>query len=389
MDLKREAENHLRNKLIPFWTKLGDRENGGFTGLVDFDLRPDTKAPKGCIYHSRLLWFFSTAYGLLGDPSLLENARRAYEFLIRMEDEENGGLYWACAYDGQPLDTTKHTYAQSFAVYGFSAYAIASGDEEALARAMKLYTLIETRMRDEDGYLESFDRTFHPRVNAKLSDNPKLTARGVVAEKTMNTLLHIMEAYTLLYRAGKDARVRQSLRGLLLTLQDKVYNREENRLEVFLDVHLHSLFNMQSYGHDIEASWLIDLAADTALADQTQVYQWTTELARGVLARAWDENGLLNERIEGEDDPTCVWWVQAETMVGLANLWQKTGERRWMDVMEKQWQIIQARIVDPRPESEWFWCLDANGKPENRPFAEPWKGPYHNGRMCMELMSRL
>ncbi len=391
MDLKREAELHLRRKLIPFWTALKDERQGGFYGYVGFDLKPDPEAPKGCIYTSRLLWFYSTAFRLLGDGPLLACARQAFNFLDRMWDNREGGVFWACTFDGQPLDTAKHTYAQAFAVYGLAAFALASGDERALGRALELYTLIETRMRDETGYLEAFDRSFVPQENVKLSDNPTLLARGIVAERTMNTLLHVMEAYQLLYEASGDGRVLVSLRALLKTLGERVYNPKANRLEVFLDARLRSVFDMQSYGHDIEASWLIDLAAKTALDRRERVAteRWTAELARGVLARAFRNGRLLNECLEGKNDPVSIWWVQAETMIGLTNLWQKTGDPSFADAMQATWQRIMTEQVDPREGAEWYWRLDANGAPERMPFAEPWKGPYHNGRMCMELMTRL
>jgi mannobiose 2-epimerase len=364
MDLKREARVHLEQKLIPFWKALRDGENGGYYGRVDFGLTVDRLAPKGCILNSRILWFFASAYEALGDRELLAYARHAYEFLANFRDGENGGLYWSVAFDGTPLDTQKHTYAQAFAIYGLAAYASASGDERALAEATALYELIETRMRDENGYLEAFDRAFRPFTNAKLSDNPKLTARGVIAEKTMNTLLHVLEAYTLLYRVGRDARVLASLRALLLTLMQKVYNREANRLEVFFDARMRSIFDMQSYGHDIEASWLIDLAAQTAQtpAERAGTEAVTTALAGGVMERAWRERSLLNERTEGEDDGTRVWWVQAETMAGLCNLWQKTGDARWRSAMEETWAFIMTRMVDPREGGEWYWCLTPGGR---------------------------
>ncbi|MCE5343930.1 MAG: AGE family epimerase/isomerase [Eubacteriales bacterium] len=391
MDLKQEVREHLQNKLIPFWAALRDEANGGFTGYVGFDLQKDETAPKGCILNSRILWFFSRAYQMLKQPPLLELARHAYAFMDRFEDTEYGGLYWAVTYDGKPLDTAKHTYAQAFAVYGLAAYAQASGNPEALQKAMGLYTLIETRMADENGYGEAFDRVFHPEINGKLSDNPKLTGRGVIAQKTMNTLLHLLEAYTLLYEVGRDPRVLSSLRALLLMLRLKVYNREANRLEVFFDSGMRSLFDMQSYGHDIEASWLIDLAARVAQTpeERAETERLTTELARDVLKRAFRDGSLLNERVEDEDDDTRVWWVQAETMVGLANLWQKTGEAEWLEAMQAEWRYIRTRLADPREGGEWYWCLDAEGTPCPRPIVEPWKCPYHNGRMCMELVERL
>ncbi|HPS81532.1 MAG TPA: AGE family epimerase/isomerase, partial [Candidatus Limiplasma sp.] len=315
----------------------------------------------------------------------------AYAFMDSFWDREQGGVYWSCTYSGQPLDTMKHTYAQSFAIYALSAFAVATGEPEPLRRAMALYELIETRMKDEIGYLEAFDRSFKPLDNQKLSDNPKLMARGLVAEKTMNTMLHVLEAYTSLYEAGRDERVKASLRKLLLTIGEKVYNRRDNRLEVFFDPQLHSIFNMQSYGHDIEASWLIDLAARAVLdpEERSVTALWTSRLANGVLTRAFRNGSLLNECAEGEEDATRIWWVQAETAVGIVNLWQKTGEACLLNMLDQQWRYIQTTLVDPREGSEWYWCVDANGTPERKPIVEPWKCPYHNGRMCLELMARL
>jgi len=246
-------------------------------------------------------------------------------------------------------------------------------------------------MADSSGYLEAFDRSFHPLDNAKLSDNPHMLDRGLVAEKTMNTMLHVMEAYTLLYQVGQDERVRNSLRALLGKITSQVYNPVANRMEVFFDPYMKSILDMQSYGHDIEASWLIDLAAHTVLADweREETETLTTRLAQGVMERAFRNGSLLNEQVEGEQDATRIWWVQAETMVGLANLWRKTGEPGVLQAMEAEWHYIRNTMVDPREGSEWYWNVDEKGTPAKMPIVEPWKCPYHNGRMCMELMARL
>ena len=391
MDWKREAASMLENKLIPFWEGLRDRENGGYYGYMDFDLSVNRKAPKGCIHNSRILWFFATAYRTLGKPQLLENARHAYRFMEHYWDAQLGGVYWSCTYDGQPLDTMKHTYAQAFAIYGLAAYAQASGEREPLTRAMALYSLIESGMKDSSGYLEAFDRSFHPLDNAKLSDNPHMMERGLVAEKTMNTMLHVMEAYTLLYEVGRDERVRNSLRDLISRITEQVYNPAANRMEVFFDPFMKSLLDMQSFGHDIETSWLLDTAAKTVLADweRQPTEAMTTRLAQGVLERSLRNGSLINEQVEGKEDPTRIWWVQAETMVGMANLWQKTADPALLIAMEAEWNYIQTTMVDPRKGSEWYWRVDENGVPAHMPIVEPWKCPYHNGRMCMELMARL
>ena len=391
MDLKQESAHHLTEKLIPFWTGLRDQTYGGYYGQVGFDLRVNPSAPKGCIQNSRILWFFSTAYTLLNQPELLEHARHAYRFFERFSDSREGGLYWMCAAEGEPLDDSKHTYCHAFAVYALSAYARAAGDARALERALELFELIETRMVRDGGYLEAFDRGFRPLSNEKLGGNDRLLDRGVVAEKTMNTLLHVLEAYTLLYRVSLDSRVGDRLRRLLDLMRGTVYNREKNRLDVFFDREMQPLIDMQSYGHDIEASWLIDLAAQAVYPDdqRMQTEALTTRLALGVLERAFREDSLLNECVEGEDDPQRIWWVQAETMVGMANLWQKTSDPRIFKNMRALWGYIQSHMVDPRRNAEWYAEVDEQGNPVSLPVVEPWKCPYHNGRMCMELIRRL
>lgn len=391
MEIKQLAEAHLKEKLLPFWAALRDDAQGGFYGYMGFDLKVEADAPKGSILNSRILWFFSRAYQVTGDPALLSLAHHAYAFFQRFWDGVHGGVYWSVTFDGHPLDTTKHTYAQAFAIYGLSAYALATRLPQPADQALALYRLIETRMTDSLSYLEAFDRTFQPLSNAKLSDNPKLLAKGIMAEKTMNTLLHLLEAYTVLYEATGEATVAESLRSILGMFAQSVYNPQLNRLEVFFDTDMHSVFDMQSYGHDIEASWLIDLAAHRVLTGQAlaAVTTLTATLAQGVLNRAFRDGCLSNEQTEGELDDTRVWWVQAEALVGLTNLWQKTGDPVIRAAMDMGWGYMMDKMVDPRAGSEWYNSLDAEGRPVPKPVVEPWKCPYHNGRMCLEMMARL
>ena len=200
--LKAEVKEHLKNDIIPFWQGMKDEVYGGFYGYLGFDLKLDKEAVKGCILNSRILWFFSNAYMILGEKSLLESARHAFLFLKEhCVDRQYGGVYWSLNYKGEPDDTTKHTYNQAFAIYALSSYYDASRDEEALEIAHSLYNLVETKCKDEYGYLEAFSRNFEPVDNDKLSEN------GVLAEKTMNTLLHVFEAYTELYRVAGEAFV--------------------------------------------------------------------------------------------------------------------------------------------------------------------------------------
>lgn len=381
------AEEMLRDRLLPFWEALRDEEHGGYYGYMDFDHRLDKRAEKGCILNSRILWFFSEASRTLRDASLVPYARHAYVFLReRCLDRERGGVYWSLTYDGSPLDGTKHTYNQAFAIYALSAYHRLTGEEEPLALAMDLFHLIEDKCTDEDGYLEAFTRDFQPASNEKLSEN------GVMAYRTMNTLLHVFEGYAGLYQAKRDPRVAGAMGRILDIYTEKVYNPEKHRQEVFFDQDYRSLIDLTSYGHDIESSWLIDwgcgLLGDPALAEKISAVN--SALANGVFRTAFDGRSLANECERGRVDAHRVWWVQAEALLGFVNEWSKHPDRtEFRDAAANLWRYITEKLEDHRPGGEWFWRLDGTGAPDSaKPTVEPWKCPYHNGRMCMELIRR-
>ncbi|GHU95955.1 cellobiose 2-epimerase [Clostridia bacterium] len=372
-------ESMLRDKLIPFWGKLIDRENGGYYGYVDFDLNTDKNAVKGVILNSRILWFFSNA-------KETEYAEHAYKFLTRnCMDIENGGVYWSLNADGTPADTTKHCYNQAFAIYALAAYYELTGDRNALRHAYDLFSVIETKCADPDGYGEAYDRKWNPAGNEKLSEN------GVEAKRTMNTLLHVFEAYSGLYQADKDPKVAEKMRKILEIFKDKVFNPELERQEVFFDEDYNSLIDLQSYGHDIEASWLIDwgtsLLGDKALT--AEIGEITKKLAANVYNLAYHDSSLWNERDRGEENKSRIWWVQAEAVLGFFNQYQKTGDWKYLNAVREILTYIDEKLVDKRDGSEWFWELDENGEPTSRkPIVEPWKCPYHNGRMIFELLER-
>lgn len=400
-----EIETHLADRLIPFWEGLRDEKFGGYYGYMDYDLKVCREYEKGCILNSRILWFFSNVYMLASGKGLFagsrvssvwtsETAKRlrsdaehAYVFLRDVcTDREYGGIYWSVTYDGKPLDTTKHTYNQAFAIYALSSYYDATGDEDALKLAFELQSIIEERCTDEYGYLEAFTRSFGPESNEKLSEN------GVLAEKTMNTLLHVFEAYTELYRVSKDERTADRLRFMLDLFADRVYNRELGRQEVFFDRTWNTLIDLYSYGHDIETSWLIDrgLAVLDDASYTQRLLPITTEITENIYNRAYVDHSLLNEAENGVNNTTRIWWVQAETVVGFLNGYQRQpSETKYLEAALDVWEYIRDYLADPREGSEWFWCLDENRRPPVKPIVEPWKCPYHNGRMCMEVIRRL
>ncbi len=383
---KDEIERHLIYDIIPFWKKLRDDEYGGYYGYVSYDLDIDERAEKGCILNNRITWFFANAYDVTADDSVLAEARHGYEFLRdKCIDHENGGVFWSLNYDGTPADTTKHTYNQAFAIYALSSYYAAARDPEALNLAYELYDIIEGKCRDEEGYLEAFTADFRPESNEKLSEN------GVMAYRTMNTLLHVFEAYTELYRVGGDEKVAASLKWILDTFAERIYNPELHRQEVFFDEHYNTLIDLHSYGHDIETSWLMDRGVEV-LGDpeyDRKITPITRDLCANIYKTAFDGHSLANECERGKVDSKRIWWVQAETVVGFLNGYEKDGSHtEYLTAAESVWEFIRDHVIDPRCR-EWFMHVDADGNPEEgRPIVEPWKCPYHNGRMCIEVMRR-
>ena len=386
MRIAESAREMLENRIIPFWANLRDDENGGFYGLLDYDLNLHRDAVKGCILNSRILWFFSEAAMATGSELARDCAAHARRFMTeRCMDRENGGLFWSVTFDGRPSDTTKHTYNQAFGIYALASWYRLSGEEQALRDAFGLFEVIEKRCRDAGGYLEAFTRDWRPAENDKLSEN------NVIAQRTMNTLLHVFEGYSGLYRAAADPRVGQALRNILDIYAEKVYDPEKRRQRVFFDMDYHELIDLHSYGHDIESSWLIDwgasLLGDAALSKR--IFDIDSRLAEHIYERAYRDHSLLNECERGVDNTWRIWWVQAEAVLGFVNALEKTGDAKYGAAAADIYRYIQEKLTDPRPGSEWFWELDAQGQPASRkPIVEPWKCPYHNGRMCMELMRR-
>ena len=383
-----EVEKELKEHIIPFWIGMQDKEFGGFYGMLDFELNLDKKAVKGCILNSRILWFFSNAYLMYREERYLAAAKQAYDFMkSAMFDAENGGIYWAVTYDGKPLDTTKHTYNQAFAVYALSSYYDATKDAEALKLAYELVDVIENKCCDEGGYLEAFDIHFMPAGNDKLSEN------GVEAGRTMNTLLHVFEAYTELYRVDCKAEIGNRLRWMMDIFVEKMYNPVLRRQEVFFDLDYNTLIDLHSYGHDIETAWLLDRGLDV-LKDEAysnKLAPVISSLEENVYRLAFDGNALYNECEKGVNDTKRIWWVQAEAMVGYLNAYTKNPDKNeYIQAVEKIWEYIKGSIIDQRPGSEWLSEVDESGVPFTRkPIVEPWKCPYHNGRMCLEVLKRM
>ena len=388
--LRNEMRSELENNILPFWmNKMEDNEQGGFYGEItgNDELRPE--ASKGAILNARILWTFSAAYRLLKKPEYLKTATRAKRYLIdRFYDPEYGGIYWELDYKGNPLDTKKQIYAIGFAIYGLSEYARATGDAEALEYAQRLFEVIEQHSFDpvQNGYLEALTHDWQPIEDMRLSDKDENE------KKTMNTHLHILEPYTNLYRIWKDERLERQLRNLIDVFITRILDPQTGHLNLFFEEDWTNKYRIYSYGHDIEASWLIHEAA-LVLGDETVLKRIEPLIVR--IAQAADEglnpdgsmiyeNFLDKQKIDRE----LHWWVQAENVVGHINLYQHFGDESALDIAARCWEFIKAKLID-HEHGEWHWSIlpdgTVNRKDDKAGF---WKCPYHNGRMCMEVIER-
>ena len=381
----------LMGNILPFWLeKTIDRENGGFYGRIDGHGVLHKEAEKGAILNARILWTFSAAYRVLRKPEYLKAATRAKDYVIaHFYDKEFGGTYWSLDYLGQPKDTKKQFYAIGFMIYGLSEYARATGDKEALDYAIRLFDTIESHSfdRENNGYIEACTREWGEIADMRLSDF------DANYPKSQNTHLHIIEPYTNLFRVWKDERLERALRNLINIFTDHILNPETHHLDLFFENDwTRGAGHLESYGHDIECSWLMHEAAlvlgdKDVLAKVEPVVQMVAKASeKGLNA----DGSMIHEANldTGHVDDDLHWWVQAETVVGFFNIYQYFGDETALDKAERCWQYIKDNLID-RENGEWYWSRHADGTLNtDDDKAGFWKCPYHNGRMCLEIIER-
>ena len=376
--------------ILDWWaTHAPDLERGGFYGQFANDNRPNPLAPKGAVLNARILWTFSAACVHAPNPGYLALARRAYEYIAaHFLDGEHGGVYWSVNCDGQPLDTKKQIYALAFTIYGLAEYYRASGEAAALGYAQQLYATIETHSYDplHGGYLEALSRDWQPLADLRLS------TKDANERKSMNTHLHVLEAYATLYQVWPDARLRRQLHALLLDFADHIIDPQTGHLTLFFADDWQPRPGAVSYGHDVEAAWLL-LEAAEVLGEPGLVAhfrQAAVALARVAAEGLAADGGLTYEQEPGGHlDADRHWWVQAEAVVGFYNAYQLSDEAAFRDYSANAWAFIRAYGLD-QERGEWYWGI----RPDHTPMpgqdkAGFWKCPYHNGRACLEMVRRL
>jgi cellobiose epimerase len=391
LTLQASIENELRSDILPFWLNhCIDEEFGGFRGQISNDLVIDPHADKGLILNARVLWTFSSAFERLKEPKLLDAAHRAYSYIERhFLDPEFGGMYWMVDYQGRPADTKKRIYGQAFAIYAMTEYYRVSGRQPALDMAIRLFNAIEQASYDSvhGGYFETYERGW------SLATDQRLSEVDMDEKKSMNTNLHVMEAYAALLRVWPDATLRLRLRELIEIFRKKILNPRNNHLFMFFNEQWEPKSEVISFGHDIEASWLLVEAAEV-LGDPhllEAMRRVAVQMAQSVFDEAVDaDGGLLYEAdSSGLIDSDKHWWPQAEAVVGFLNAYQISGAEHFLRATKASWSFIDQYIVD-HTYGEWFWKVSRDGVASTDKYkVDPWKCPYHNGRACLEAMRRI
>lgn len=390
MDMRHEMLDVLENNILHFWQEqMLDKVNGGFYGCVTGNDVLLPEAEKGAVLNARILWTYSAAYRLLKKPIYLEMATRAKRTIIdTFYDQEYGGIYWSVNYQGYPLDTKKQIYALGFAIYGLSEYVRATGDPEALDYAIRIFESIERYSFDsiKNGYCEALTRDWCEIADMRLSEKDKNT------RKTMNTHLHILESYANLYRIWKDERLSCSLYNLIELFLNNILDPVTGHLELFFDDDWNSMYRIVSYGHDIEASWLIHEAAlvlgNKKLLEEVELK--IIEIAEAASEGYFPDGGMIYEMLidAAKIDADRHWWVQAETVVGYLNIYQHFKDELSFKRACQCWNFIKKHLIDFE-KGEWYWSVKADGSINlEDDKAGFWKCPYHNSRMCLELIER-
>ena len=417
--MKQEMRDVVKNNILRFWLdKMVDREHGGFYGRIDGSEVLHPEAEKGAILNARILWSFSAAYRILGNPEYLEAATRAKDYIIdHFLDKEYGGVYWSVDYLGNPLDTKKQFYAIGFAIYGMSEYARATGDREALECALQLFDCIEEHAFDSEhnGYIEACTREWGVIADMRLSEF------DANFPKSQNTHLHIIEPYANLYRCLKEfqsstscdyvpvigsvlpievavpqetfLRVEGALRNIINIFTDRILNPETHHLDLFFEMDwTRGAGHLESYGHDIECSWLMHEAA-LVLGDVdvlAKVEPIVREVAKASEKGLRPDGSMIHEANldTGHVDDDLHWWVQAENVVGWYNLYQHFGDEQALERAFLCWNYIKTQIID-WDNGEWHWSRHPDGSLNTvDDKAGFWKCPYHNSRMCLEIIER-
>lgn len=386
----REMEQELED-ILAYWMKFAiDNENGGFVGRIDHKNKIYAEAPKGSVLNARILWTFSAAYNLTKKKKYLTVAERGFQYFTKyFIDKEFGGVYWTVDYKGQPLDTKKQIYALAFGIYGLSEFYLASKNDEALQAAINIYNDIIKHSYDENngGYIEALTKDW------KKINDLRLSVKDANEKKSMNTHLHILEAFVNLHRVSPTEILKVQLQELIQLFADHIISKETNHLVLFFDDDWNERSKIISYGHDIEAAWLVQQAAE--ITDDKllllKIKNRSLALAKAAAKGLDEDGGLWYEYDPGQHHliKQKHSWPQAEAMIGFFNAWQNSGDEKFLKQSLQSWEFVKKYMHDKNC-GEWYWGVNEDYSPmKHEDKVGVWKCPYHNSRACIEIINRI
>lgn len=387
--LKDKAKAELTS-ILKYWLKNTiDEENGGFVGEINHQNVINNNSEKGAVLNARILWSFSAAYAVEKNPEYLSTAKRAFQYIKDyFFDKEFGGIFWSLNADGTPKDTKNQIYAIAFVIYGLSEFYKIFKNEDALELAQSLFYKIELYSKDykNKGYLEAFTRDWQEIEDLRLSE------KDANEKKTMNTHLHIVEAYANLYTIWPNQKLKDAIKEILEVIAIYFIDKNSWHLKLFFDENWKEKEDVISYGHDIEAAWLLQWCAETIEdVDLVKSYQkYAVEFAKSTKEGIDSDGGLWYEYEPKKQELIAEkhWWPQAELWIGMINAWQLTQNEEFLDITEKNFEFVEKYIIDLK-KGEWIWGVYADYSPILKDKAGFWKCPYHNSRACIELIKRL
>jgi len=411
MDLLTEELGLYKNKfsqeldnILSWWKDHAvEKEGDGFYGAANLEGDPVPDANKSCVLNARILWTFAAAAKMPGNEAYRSMAERAFRVISeKFTDHEHGGFYMELSHENKVASDIKHTYAQAFVLYALSKYYELEPSQGLMDKIQATYYLLEEKTRDNQnpGYVEAFSRDWQPIEENRMADNNE--------PRSMNTHLHVMEAYAALYKVWKDNGVRERLEGLLDLFIHKII-RSDGHLGIFFDEDFNETESSKgicSFGHDIEAAWLL-LEAAEILGDEEIIRTMkkiSLQMADAVERVGVDKDGglfLESVRFGSHVRTNKHWWLQAENLVGFMNVFELTGNLRYWETVKLSWEFIDRYVID-HERGEWYTKVNRLGvpfltEPEDDPSPyyrndwkiDPWKCPYHNGRAMMELLVRI
>lgn len=401
--LEREARAEL-DRICDWWTTHAPAPNGGFWGEIGDDGIAYPEAPRAIILNTRLLWFFSAAFEATGDAACGRLADQAYRIVHdHFLDPSTKTLVWMVSAEHAVVNARKQTYAQAFGIYALAAYARAKHSPAALARALSIFEQVQAHFIDpiHGGWLEALGPNLEP------IDDVRLSARDQNSPKSMNTHLHVLEAYTALSETMSQLvpdhpqreTVRRALEDAFDTFNGHIVSTRKDHLNLFFGLDWMCQSRVRSFGHDIEASWLLYEAARALDAPRIldEAKQAALGLATGALEGLSEHGGLYEEvGRDGHLSRLHVWWVQAEALVGFLHAYDLDRNPRFLESALGVWAFIKAHQIDTQG-GEWLELARIDDQTSKTGLmAGPWKCPYHTGRamietirLCQKLQARV